>query len=143
MKTYSELISLSTFEDRFNYLRLNGKVGRDTFGIDRYLNQVLYVSPEWRQFRNQIVLRDNGCDLRLEGYEIFGQIIVHHIDPITVDDVVNRSEKLFDPNNVVCVSLDTHNGIHYGTDTFIHRVPKDRSPMDTCPWKKSGGQHGR
>lgn len=143
MKTYSELTSLSTFDDRFHYLKLDGLVGNETFGRDRYLNQILYTSSEWRRFRDRIIVRDKGCDMALDGYDIGGKIIIHHINPITLDDVVNRNPCVFDENNVVCVSVDTHNGIHYGNESFIPLVPKERTPMDTCPWKRQGGWNGR
>lgn len=133
---YSELITIPTFKERYDYLKLGGKVGAETFGFDRYLNQTLYRSAEWKRFRNKIILRDNGCDLGCEGYEIFGKVLVHHIDPLTIDDVVNRSFKIFDPENVICVSLDTHNAIHYGDASLLVLGPVERTPYDTCPWKK-------
>lgn len=135
IKTYSELITLPTFVDRFNYLKIGGSVGRETFGQDRYLNQILYNSYEWRRFRRDIILRDGGFDLACEGIEIVGKIIVHHIDPITVEDVLNRHPKIFDPENVVCVSMDTHNAIHYGDISLLTVEPVERKPFDTCPWR--------
>ena len=112
IRTYDELITIPTFEERYEYLKLKSGVGVATFGSDRYLNQVLYTSPEWKSFRNRIILRDNGCDLAMEDRAIFGNITIHHLNPITVDDVVNRNPMVFDPNNVVCVSHNTHNAIH-------------------------------
>ena len=109
IKTYSELITFSTFEDRFEYLQLKGIVGQETFGFDRYLNQILYNSKEWKHLRNEIIVRDNGCDLALEGFEIHGRILIHHINPITIDDVIKRREMVFDPENLICVTHNTHN----------------------------------
>lgn len=136
IKTYSELVTLPTFEERYRYLRLRGCVGKETFGHDRYLNQILYTSPEWRSFRREIILRDDGLDLGCEGFDIFGRIIVHHIDPITVDDVLNRDPKVFDSNNVVCCSHNTHQAIHYGDESLLPLLPPERRPNDTCPWRK-------
>lgn len=135
-KSYSKLMELSTFKERFNYLRLSNMVGQETFGYERYLNQVFYKSPEWRSLRNQITMRDNGCDLGIEGHEIFGHVYIHHINPITPKDIRERSGKLFDPENLICVSHKTHNAIHYGDDTIIDSDPIIRSVNDTCPWKK-------
>lgn len=135
-KTYSELIAIPTYEDRFRYLQLQGAVGKDTFGYDRYLNQVLYNSQEWKRFRNEIIIRDNGCDLAFEGYDIHGRILVHHINPITVDDVINRNPLVFDPENVICVTHNTHNAIHYGDESLLITAPIERTRNDTCPWKK-------
>lgn len=135
-KTYSELIAIPTYEDRFKYLQLQGAVGKDTFGYDRYLNQVLYNSQEWKRFRNEIIIRDNGCDLAFEGYDIHGRILVHHINPITVDDVINRNPLVFDPENVICVTHNTHNAIHYGDESLLITAPIERTRNDTCPWKK-------
>lgn len=135
IKTYSEMLIFPTLEERFRYLQLKGSVGKDTFGYDRYLNQILYHSEEWKSFRNGIIIRDNGCDLACEGYEIHKRILVHHIDPITVEDVLNRSPKVFDPENVVCVSHTTHNAIHYGDENLLITAPVERSPNDTCPWR--------
>lgn len=133
-KTYSELIKLSTFEDRYNYLKLDGRVGESTFGFDRYLNQVLYKSKEWKEFRRQIIIRDNGCDLAFPNCEIQGKILVHHIEPLTKVDVIKRSIKIFDPENVVCVSHMTHEAIHYGDESLLPSKPIERSPGDTKLW---------
>ena len=135
IRSYSELISIPTFKERYEYLRLFGKVGKETFGYDRYLNQVLYTSDEWRRFRRDIVIRDNGCDLGCEGYELQSRIIVHHINPITVKDVLNRSHMVFDPDNVISVSHNTHQAIHYGDESLLPLLPVERSRYDTCPWK--------
>lgn len=136
IRTYSELITIPTFEERFEYLKLNGSVGLETFGHDRYLNQILYNSPEWRRFRPEIIVRDNGCDLACEGYEIFGKILIHHINPITAKDILNRNPKVFDPENVITTVHNTHNAIHYGDENLLITAPIERSRNDTCPWKK-------
>ena len=136
IRTYSELITIPTFEERFEYLKLNGSVGLETFGHDRYLNQILYNSQEWRRFRPEIIVRDNGCDLACEGYEIFGKILIHHINPITAKDILNRNPKVFDPENVITTVHNTHNAIHYGDENLLITVPIERSRNDTCPWRK-------
>ena len=136
IRTYSELITIPTFEERFEYLKLNGSVGLETFGHDRYLNQILYNSPEWRRFRPEIIVRDNGCDLACEGYEIFGKILIHHINPITAKDILNRNPKVFDPENVITTVHNTHNAIHYGDENLLITEPIQRSRNDTCPWRK-------
>ena len=133
IKTYSELITIPTFEERFEYLQLKGSVGKDTFGYDRHLNQVLYRSPEWKRLRNQIIIRDCGCDLACEGYDIHSKVLIHHLNPITVEDVIARSRKVFDPNNLVCVSHNTHNAIHYGDVDLLVTGPIIRTKNDTCP----------
>lgn len=135
IKTYSELITIPTFEERFEYLRLKGSVGKDTFGYDRYLNQVLYRSPEWKRLRNQIIIRDDGCDLACDGYDVYGKVLIHHLNPITVEDVLARSRKVFDPDNLVCVSHNTHNAIHYGDVDLLVTGPIIRTKNDTCPWR--------
>lgn len=135
IKTYSELITFSTFEDRFEYLQLKGIVGQETFGFDRYLNQILYNSKEWKHLRNEIIVRDNGCDLALEGFEIHGRILIHHINPITIDDVIKRRGIVFDPENLICVTHNTHNAIHYGDKSLLITGPIERRANDTCPWK--------
>lgn len=135
IKTYSELILLPTFEERFEYLRLDGVVGKETFGYDRYLNQILYTSDEWRHFRDTIIVRDNGCNLACAGFDLYSRITVHHINPITVEDVVKRNPKVFDPENVVTTCHNTHMAIHYGDKELIMVVPVERRPGDTCPWR--------
>lgn len=135
-RSYRELVRLCTFIDRYNYLRLNGKVGADTFGFDRYLNQALYVSKEWRRFRGDIIIRDNGCDLAFPDRQIVGdRIIIHHINPLTVEDLEKRSDSIFDPDNVVCVSYNTHQAIHYGDESLLPKDFIERSPGDHIPWK--------
>ena len=135
IKTYSELMTLPTFLERFEYLKIGGAVGAATFGHDRYLNQILYNSYEWREFRRGIIMRDMGLDLGCEDREIVGKIIVHHIDPITVEDVLRRHPKIFDPENVISNSMNTHNAIHYGDESLLNLGPVERRPNDTCPWK--------
>ena len=135
IRTYSELIQLPTFEERFEYLRLDGSVGQATFGYDRYLNQILYNSPEWKRFRRDIIIRDNGCDLACEGYEIRGRIIIHHINTISIEDIVNRNPMVFDQENVITTTHNTHNAIHYEDKESLVTVPIERSANDTCLWK--------
>lgn len=137
IKTYSEAILIPNFLDRFEYLKLDGIVGAATFGYDRYLNQTLYRSAEWKRFRRDIILRDNGCDLGCEGYEIYGKILIHHLNPITMEDIINRNPCIFDPENVICTTLDTHNAIHYGDASLLVTEPIERTRFDTCPWKRA------
>lgn len=133
IRTYSELIRLPTFKERFDYLSIKGAVGKETFGYDRYLNQRFYTSKEWQQLRNHVIARDLGCDLGLLGYEIGGKIIVHHMNPILPTDIIHSSEYLMDPEYLICVSAATHNAIHYGEDVIDS--PIERTKNDTCPWK--------
>lgn len=139
LRTYSELITLPTFKERFNYLRLDGRVGLETFGHDRYLNQILYNSPEWRNLRSRIVTRDCGRDLACEGYDIYGQVLVHHINPITVKDILDRNPMVFDPENLITTVHNTHNAIHYGDESLLTTEPIIRYKDDTCPWNRQGG----
>lgn len=136
IKTYSELITIPTFTGRYQYLKLGGQVGKETFGFDRYINQVLYRSGEWKRFRRDMIIRDNGCDLACEGFDIYGQVLLHHINPITMNDIMRRDPKLFDPENVISTTLRTHNAIHYGDESLIYETPIERSKYDTCPWRK-------
>lgn len=136
IKTYSELITIPTFIERYRYLRIGGKVGADTFGYDRYLNQLLYRTPEWKSFRNKIIIRDNGCDLGCEGHDIVGNILVHHINPISAEDVIRRNPMIFDEENVISTMLRTHNAIHYGDESLLITEPIVRTANDTCPWKR-------
>lgn len=136
-KSYRELVTYETFEERYEYLKINGLVGSETFGYNRFFNQHFYHSPEWRRTRNKIILRDNGCDLGIPGYEIFGSIYVHHINPVTFEDVESFSDSLFDPENLICVSFNTHNAIHYGDSDGLLKSPIERLPGDTCPWRKN------
>lgn len=133
-KSYMELCRLLTFEDRFDYLKIGGVVGRATFGFERYLNQSLYRSTEWKQLRNDIIVRDNGCDLGIEDREIYHRVLIHHINPITIEDVEEGRDCVFDPDNLICTCLNTHNAIHYGTESLLAKLPKERSKGDMCPW---------
>lgn len=135
-KRYSELKHLETFEEKFNYLKLAGSIGKETFGFDRYLNQILYRSEEWKQLRQKIILRDNGCDLGVHGYEIFSKPIIHHINPITLEELLANDPKIFDPENLITTTLQTHNAIHYGSYENIKQEPVERSANDTSPWRK-------
>lgn len=135
IRTYSELILLPTFEERFEYLRLDGVVGEDTFGFDRYLNQVFYRSYEWRKIRDYVILRDNACDLGVEGYDIYEKVLIHHMNPIRAKDIESRSKILLDPEYLICTAHNTHNAIHYGDSNLIIKAPIVRSKNDTCPWK--------
>ena len=134
-RTYSEMITLKTYEERFDYLKIGGQVGRETFGYDRYLNQILYNTKQWKKFRREIIIRDNACDLACEGYEINYRILVHHINPITVEDIINRNPMIFDPENAITTTHRTHNAIHYGDKNLLVLQPMERTPNDTCPWR--------
>lgn len=135
IRTYSELMRFSSFEDRYQYLRLNGSIGEITFGFDRYVNQKFYRSAEWKQIRNYVIVRDNGCDLGVDGYEIHEKILIHHMNPIALSDIQNASDYLLNPDYLISVTLATHNAIHYGDETLLIRAPTERRPNDTCPWK--------
>ena len=135
IKTYSELITIPTFEERFEYLKLDGQVGVETFGFNRYLNQVFYKSDEWLSIRDYVITRDNGCDLGMEGYEIYGRILIHHINPITKDDIIQRSRILLDPENLITTVKRTHDAIHYGDSNLLIKAPIERRKNDTCPWR--------
>lgn len=138
VRTYSELRRLSTFEDRYRYLRLSGIVGESTFGFDRYLNQMFYQSGEWKRARNRVIIRDNGCDLGIEGREIQGSIIIHHMNPVPVEELRFRGynfEDLLDPEYLISTVLNTHNAIHYGDERLLLRDPIERTRNDTCPWR--------
>ena len=137
IKTYSELITIPTFEERYEYLRLNGRVGEETFGFDRYLNQIFYKSKEWRSIRDYVIARDNGCDLGMEGYEIFGQILIHHMNPITKEDILERKDVLLNPEYLITTVKNTHDAIHYGDRSLLVTTPIERRKNDTCPWRKS------
>lgn len=136
MKTYSELITLPTIEDRFDYLRLNGQVGIETFGSQRHINQNLYIrDTRWKRVRNQVIVRDDGCDLALPEFKIFGKVIVHHINPLTLEQFMNNDPLIFDPENLICVSFNTHQAIHYGDISLLPSLPIERRPNDTCLWR--------
>lgn len=133
-RSYLELMRLESFMDRYNYLKLSGRVGLSTFGHDRYLNQILYKSKEWSIIRPKIIVRDEGRDLGIVDREIFGRIIVHHINPITLEQIEDHDPIVFDPENLICVSDNTHLAIHYGSEDLLPQLPKERKPNDTCPW---------
>ena len=135
IRTYSELITLSTFKERYEYLKLGGRVGEDTFGWDRYLNQIFYKSKEWNRIRDQVIFRDLGCDLALEGFEIHGRILIHHMNPISKSDILDRSEFLLNPEYLICTTKATHDAIHYGDLDSLHNEPVIRTKNDTCPWR--------
>lgn len=136
IKTYRELIQIPDFHDRFTYLKLDGRVGDTTFGSRRSLNQVLYRLPEWRRIRNQVIERDKACDLAHSDYEINEQAAyIHHINPITIDDILDRNPKIFDLDNLITTTFNTHQAIHYGSDDLLPKPPVERRPGDTCPWK--------
>lgn len=135
IRTYSELITLPTFMERYKYLRIGGTVGTDTFGFDRYLNQAFYKSEEWKSIRRHVIIRDCGCDLGIEGREIHERILIHHINPISEEDILDRSDFLLNPEYLISTSHRTHNAIHYGDDSILIDVPLERRKNDTCPWK--------
>ena len=135
IKTYSELIKLKTFEERYEYLRLGGIVGKETFGFDRYLNQTFYKTDEWLSIRDHVIVRDNGCDLGIEGREIHSRILVHHMNPITKEDILSRSEYLLNPEYLICTIKSTHDAIHYGDESLLVKLPVERRKNDICPWK--------
>lgn len=136
IKTYSELIALPTFIERYNYLRLSGRVGEDTFGFDRYMNQKFYRSAEWKRVRDYVIVRDNGCDLGIEDREIMGKILIHHMNPIRPTDIYHGTDFLMNPEYLICVCHNTHNAIHYGDESLLITEPIVRTPYDTCPWKR-------
>lgn len=136
-RSYDELLNFPTFAERYTYLRLLGKVGEETFGYDRQLNQMFYRSKEWKRIRDIVILRDNGCDLGVEGYDIQGKILIHHMNPLSIQDIQYTSENLMNPRYLICVSFTTHQAIHFGTQLGnLITMPKERTPNDTCPWKK-------
>lgn len=135
IKTYSDLVSIDSFRDRYLYLKLNGIVGQQTFGYDRIFNQKFYESREWKRLRDQIILRDNGCDLGVPGYEIHGRIYIHHMNPLTIGDIKHNTDFLMNPEYLICTSFNTHNAIHYSDENLLIDLPPERKPNDTCPWK--------
>lgn len=137
IRTYSELIKLKTFKDRFEYLKLDGIVGEETFGFDRYMNQIFYKSREWTSVRRAVIIRDNGCDLGVEGYEIHGKILIHHMNPINLSDIVHKTDELLNPDYLITTVLSTHNAIHYGDASLLPALPIERRANDTCPWKRN------
>ena len=137
IRTYSELITLPTFEERFKYLKLNGKVGEETFGFDRYLNQIFYKSYAWLKVRDLVIIRDCGCDLGISGREIYGKILVHHMNPIEDKDLINKNDIILDPEYLICTTKQTHDAIHYGDSESLITIPIERSKNDTCPWRRN------
>lgn len=136
LKTYSELMSLKTFKERFEYLKLDGLIGEETFGFDRYLNQLFYESEEWKRVRSLVIARDNGCDLASLDHEIYGdRIIVHHMNPITKEDIINKTDFLLNPEYLITTVKRTHDAIHYGDDSILNEEFVERVPNDTCPWR--------
>ena len=135
IRTYNELMLLPTFEERFKYLKLSGRVGEETFGFDRWLNQKFYRSAEWKHLRDQVIIRDNGCDLGVEGREIYGKILIHHMNPITKKDILDRTDLLLNPMYLISVTKQTHDAIHYSDDSILMKDPIVRSRNDTCPWR--------
>lgn len=136
IRRYSELAEIKTFKDRYEYLKLNGAVGQDTFGFDRYLNQIFYTSPEWKRIRDEVIIRDNGCDLGIEGFDIRGKILIHHMNPISKEDILERRSSLMDPEYLITTTMRTHNAIHYGDENQLLLMPKERIANDTCPWRR-------
>ena len=137
IRTYSELVRLPTFKQRYEYLRLGGSVGEDTFGFDRYLNQIFYKSKEWNRIRDQVIIRDHGCDLGLDGYEINDRILIHHMNPITKADILERTEFLLNPDYLISTMKRTHDAIHYGTyESLTDVFAIERTKNDTCPWRR-------
>ena len=135
IRTYSELITFPTFEERFKYLQLNGQVGESTFGFDRYMNQVFYRSQKWKSIRDFVIIRDCGCDLGVEGYDIHGKIIIHHMNPLSMRDIETESDFLLNPDFLICTTHNTHNAIHYGDENLLVTAPIERTKNDTCPWR--------
>ena len=135
IRTYSELMMLSTFEERYKYLQLSSSIGEETFGFDRYLNQNFYRSKEWKRIRDFVIIRDNGCDLGVEDRIIHGKIIIHHMNPIRTKDIQDVSDYLLNPEYLICTTHQTHNAIHYGDENLLVRNPIERTANDTCPWR--------
>ena len=135
IRTYSELITLSTFEERYKYLQLSSSIGEETFGFDRYLNQNFYRSKEWKRIRDFVIIRDNGCDLGVEDRTIYGKIIIHHMNPVRTKDIQDVSDYLLNPEYLICTTHQTHNAIHYGDENLLVSNPIERTANDTCPWR--------
>lgn len=135
-RSYSELIQLDTLIDRYNYLKLVGEVGERTFGSDRFLNQIFYRSQQWKSARDEVIIRDDSCDLGVSDYELYDKVIVHHINPITIDDIKDENwDKLLNPNNLITTSYNTHQAIHFGNERILTKLPVIRTPGDTCLWR--------
>ena len=136
IRCYNELSRIDNYEERFRYLKLVGQVGESTFGFDRYLNQIVYSSKRWKQVRNAVIIRDEGRDMGVEGYEIQGRIVIHHMNPISIEDAEKDRDFIYDPEFLICVSPITHNAIHYGDESLLPKGPVDRVPNDMCPWRR-------
>lgn len=136
IRNYKELSRLHTYEERYQYLKLAGKVGQETFGIDRYLNQRFYTSYEWRQVRRYVIARDHGCDLGLEDLEIHDKIYIHHMNPILLEDILEGNIDILNPEFLICTTYNTHLAIHFGDERLLTSKPIERKPFDTCPWKR-------
>ena len=136
IRTYTELIQIPTFLERFRYLKLNGHVGEELFGYSRYLNQIFYQSERWKKTRRRIILRDRGCDLGMEDHEIFGTVHVHHMNPLTLQQIKSNDPCLIDPEQLICVSERTHRAITFGDESLLPQELTERKPNDTCPWKQ-------
>lgn len=136
LKRYSELIQLKTYDERFRYLKMSAQVGQATFGFERYLNQAFYKSREWQDIRRDVIIRDNGCDLGVEGYDILDKILIHHMNPITQEDILDRNPDILNPEFLICVNQRTHNALHFGDESILKSAVVERTPWDTCPWKK-------
>lgn len=136
LRRYSELVQLKAYDERFRYLKMSAQVGQSTFGFERYLNQSFYKSREWQDIRHEVIIRDNGCDLGVEGYDIFDKILIHHMNPITQIDILERNPDILNPEFLICVNHRTHNALHFGDETILKDVIIERTPWDTCPWKK-------
>lgn len=135
IKTYSELITFPTFEERFRYLELDGQVGDETFGFDRYLNQKFYRSAEWKKVRQEVILRDGGCDLGIEDRPIFGKVLIHHINPVSIDAIKQKEDWVLNPEFLICTCKRTHDAIHYSDESILFVEPIERTPNDTCLWR--------
>jgi len=135
IKSYRELRRIKTFEERYEYLRLVGSVGKETFGFDRYLNQMLYRSRRWSNIRNEVIIRDEACDLGVPGYDIISRIVIHHMNPITLEDIEEARDEVFDPEYLICTTHRTHMAIHYGDESLLYKLPPERRPGDTIPWR--------
>lgn len=136
IRCYKELSRIDNYEERFRYLKLVGQVGESTFGFDRYLNQIVYSSKRWKQVRNAVIIRDEGRDMGVEGYDIQGRIVIHHMNPISIEDAEKDRDFIYDPEFLICVSPITHNAIHYGDESLLPKRPVDRFPNDMCPWRR-------
>ena len=135
LRNYTDISKLDSFLERYRYLKLGGKVGEETFGYDRYLNQIFYKDPEWLEARDKVIIRDCGCDLGMPDREIRGKILVHHMNPVTKEQIIRRDPMLFDPEYLICTIKSTHDAIHYGDETLLILEPVIRRKNDTCPWK--------